>query len=413
MLAANILVANVAYAARLVMPLLLLPVLSHRLDTADYGVYMYAMAVAQWLSLFVEFGFNLSATRQISSAVSHESIAVIVTDTQNARFTLAVCAALPALGLLWSPQFASAPLWVVVAWAYGSLSALVPQYYFQGTQQLRDIAIAELASAAATLILVMTFVGTYNQGVMLPLLVLAPRLATTSYLTLRMRRMLGKVHSGDYSFTSAKQSLSAGLDLFKFQIYVSLYTSFNLILAGQFCSAAQIGAYASADRILRAGLGFFGQISAAVYPKFVAMRAEGNITLHRARLIAIVGMLCLGLLGAATVWMAAPLLSRLLFGRAHELASEILRIQSMVVPAIAISNVISFQFMLVDGQDRSLNRVVLAAAVANVPLCYLLMTHHGVRGGAVSWVVIEWAISAALITMALFQHNFNRNKVSA
>lgn len=403
--------ANAAYAARLVMPLILLPVLSHRLDAAAYGVYMYAMAVAQWLSLFVEFGFNLSATRRVSSVVAPESIAVIVTETQNARFTLAVGAVIPALALLlWSPQFVSAPQWAVVAWAYGALTALVPQYYFQGTHQLRDIAVAELASATVTLILVMTLVSPYNHAVMLPLLVLVPRLATTWYLTQRMCRALGKNSLGIYSFGSAKQSLLAGLDLFKFQIYISLYTSFNIILAGQFFSAGQIGAYASADRILRAGLGFFSQISAAVYPKFVSMRAEGDHTLHRARLIAIGAMLCLGLMGAATLWIVAPLLSALMFGSANELVSDILRIQSVVVPAIAISNVISFHFMLVDGRDRSLNRVVLVAAAVNVPVCFVLMTYYGVRGGAISWVVIEWAIAAVLTTMTLLQHLTNQSK---
>lgn len=413
MLAVNILVANLAYAARLVMPLLLLPVLSHRLDAADYGVYMYAMAVAQWLSLFIEFGFNLSATRQVSAAVTPEAISHIATDTQNARFTLAVGAALPALGLLlWSPQFASAPQWVAVAWAYGALTALVPQYYFQGTHRLRDIAGAELVGAVATLGLVTTLVTPTNQAVMLPLLVLAPRLTTTCYLTLRMRRLLGQACLSGYSFASARRSLSSGLGLFKFQIYVSLYTSFNLILAGHFFSAAQIGAYASADRIMRAGLGFFSQISAAVFPKFVAMRSAGDSNLQRARLIAIGGMLCLGLLGAATVWLAAPMLSRLLFGNAHELAADILRIQAIVVPAIAISSVISIHFLLVDGQDRSLNRVVLVAAAVNVPLCLVLMTCQGIQGTAVSWVVIEWAIAAALIVMALLQHNTHRIKES-
>lgn len=413
MLAVDILAVNVAYAARLVIPLLLLPVLSHRLDAADYGVYMYAMAVGQWLSLFVEFGFNLSATRQVSSAVTLESIARIVNDTQNARFTLAVGAALPALGLLlWSPQFEDAPQWVLAAWAYGALTALVPQYYFQGTHRIRDVASAELAGAVATLGLVTVLVSPANHAMMLPLLVLMPRLATTCFLTLRMWRMLGEARLGGYSYASAKHSLSAGMGLFKFQIYVSLYTSLNLILAGHLFSAAQIGAYASADRIMRAGLGFFSQISAAVYPKFVAMRAAGDNKLQKARLIAIGGMLCLGLLGAAVVWMAAPLMSRLLFGNAHVLAAEILRIQAIVVPAIAISSVISVHFLLVDGQDRSLNRVVLAAAAVNVPLCLILMNHQGVQGGAMAWVIVEWAIAAALVTMALLQHKIHQNKES-
>jgi PST family polysaccharide transporter len=410
----NILVANVAYAARLVMPLLLLPFLSRRLESSDYGHYMYAMAVAQWLGLFIEFGFNLSATREVSAASSPKIIARIVAGTQDARLTLAALAAIPTLALLlWSPQFKLAPQWALVSWFYGALVALVPQYYFQGTHRLRDVALADLVCAAATLATVTALVDRSNVGIVLPVMVLAPRLVSTAFLTRRMQKMLALNREvRGYSFARARRSLAAGIVMFKFQIYVSLYTSFNLILAGWFFSAAQIGAYASADRIIRAGLGFFSQISAAIFPKFVSMRASGNGYLLRARSLVLGGMLGLGLLGSAIVWMAAPTLARLLFGDAHELAGEILRIEAGVVPAIAISSVLSIHYLLVDGQERSLNRVVLTAAAINVPLCVCLMTRLGVRGGAISWVTIEWAISTTLVALVVLRPHANRIKES-
>lgn len=405
MLFINIIATNLAYVARLFAPVLLLPILSHRLDAGTYGVYMYAMAVAQWLSLLIEFGFNLSATRRISAARDSEEISGIVSETQDARLTLALVAGIPAVVLLlWSPQFAAAPQWALVAWAYGALTALVPQYYFQGSHRLRDVAASELSAAMATLALVAGLVTGVNQALMLPVLVLVPRLVTTVYLTRRMWRMLGaNCVARGYSFARARRSLSSGLGLFKFQIYVSLYTSFNLILAGHFFSAAEIGAYASAERIMRAGLGFFGQISAAIFPKFVAMRASGDDALHRARLFAVVGMFCLGIVGAITVWFAAPVMAKLLFGKVHVLAQEILQIEAAVVPAIAISSVLSFHYLLVDGHDRSLSRVVMSAAAINVPLCMYLMGHQGVKGGATLWVIVEWSITLALIAMTLLQ----------
>jgi PST family polysaccharide transporter len=389
----NIVATNFAYLARLLAPLLLLPVLSHRLNATTYGVYMYAMAVAQWLSLLIEFGFNLSATRRISAAHDKGEIADVVCETQDARLTLALAAGVPVAVLLsWSPQFASAPQWAIVAWIYGALAAIVPQYYFQGVHRLRDVAVSEMAGAAVTLALVAGFVSESNQQFALPLFVLVPRFSTTMFLTWRMRRMLPK--SGDpysYSFSRACRSLSAGFEL---------YTSFNLILAGYLFSAAEIGAYASADRVMRAGLGFFGQISAAVFPKFVAMRASGDITLHRMRLIALLIMALLGTLGAVIVWLAAPLLCKLLFGAVHELAQEILRIEVAVIPAIAISSVLSFHYFLVDGRDRSLTRVVMLAAAINVPLCIYLMKRDGVTGGATLWVIVEWSITIALLFLA-------------
>jgi len=404
LLAINILLANFAYAARLVMPLLLLPLLSNRLSASSYGAYMYAMAVAQWFGMLIEFGFNLSATRRISAASDPIEVALIVAETQDARITLAVFATMPAVAmLLWSPQFALMPQWAGVAWLYGVLTGLVPQFYYQGTHRLRDVAIAELVGAVATLVLVTIFVDGLNQGVVLPVTILLPRLITTIYLTFRMQRTLGKNRrAGFYTFVGARRSLFSGMSLFKFQIYASFYTSFNVIVAGYFFSSAEIGAYASADRIMRASLGFFNQISSAIFPKFVSMRASGNQALHKARLLVGLCMIGLGVAGAVALWFAAPVLVRLLFGDLHELTGEILRIQVAVLPAIAISSVISFYFLLVEGQDRVLNRVILTAAVVNVPLCLYLIGHQGLKGGAISWVVVEWAIST-ILSVIIFQ----------
>jgi len=55
-------------AANYLLPLLILPFLVRVLGTDKFGLVMFAQSLAVFLTVFVDFGFNLSGTREISLA---------------------------------------------------------------------------------------------------------------------------------------------------------------------------------------------------------------------------------------------------------------------------------------------------------------------------------------------------------
>ena len=67
-LANNYLSLLVLQAANYLLPLLILPFLVRVLGTDKFGLVMFAQSLAVFLTVFVDFGFNLSGTREISLA---------------------------------------------------------------------------------------------------------------------------------------------------------------------------------------------------------------------------------------------------------------------------------------------------------------------------------------------------------
>ncbi|MBN1086315.1 oligosaccharide flippase family protein [Erwinia aphidicola] len=66
---------NIAYLAlvqvsNFVFPVITLPYLVRTLGVSDYGSIMLSLAIVQYFSLVVDYGFNYSATREIAIAKS-------------------------------------------------------------------------------------------------------------------------------------------------------------------------------------------------------------------------------------------------------------------------------------------------------------------------------------------------------
>mgnify|MGYP003575102494 CR=1 FL=1 len=396
MLAKNIAILTLIYAAKLLVPLLVIPVLARVVDSDSYGIYMYAISFATWLSIFIEYGFNLSSTRDVASSQDLDEISGIVRGTESAKLLLTL-ATLPLLfvALVWLPPFQGASTWAITAWILGVLLAFSPTYYFQGRERLRVVGLAELGSGAAILIGVLTLVNTRDDFVRLPWIILIPRVTATVALIIAMHH--GTVQQSSYrpSLALGWQFIRRGSHFFVFQAAVSLYTTFNVVFLGFFCTPAQVGAYATAEKLMRAGLGFIAQFSAAIFPRLNAIKASNTAKMERLRTATLCGFLVLGLAGIVFTRGISSTVAEFLLGRNFGEVEALLDIMAFVIPAIAMSNVLGLHFLIVDRHEKIFNFIIIAAAFINLALAYFMVTRHGVHGMASAWVCIEWLIAAA------------------
>ena len=78
-----------------IVPLLMLPYLGHVLGAREFGVLAYCQAVAQYMVLLTDYGFNFTATRLVSVKRDHpEGLAEVYTSTFAARLVLVAAALL-------------------------------------------------------------------------------------------------------------------------------------------------------------------------------------------------------------------------------------------------------------------------------------------------------------------------------
>jgi PST family polysaccharide transporter len=404
---------NVAYLyaiqlLRLCLPLALLSVLTKVLTGEQYSVYVYTLACAAWLSIVVEYGFNVSATRRIPVAQSAgpEAVRGVILETQAARWLLAG-ATLPFLAwsTLASSVLAAHSEWAWSAWLLGVMSGMTPTYYFQAVSRLRAVALLEVGGGVLTFAVVLLLIHDPNDFWLLCVVLVLVRLAIWQLLD---RTMLKELKLSRYETLRTGPGLIAlkdGWKIFLVQAAASLYTSFNIVLLGGVSTAYAVAVYGSSERLIRAGVSFIGQATAAIFPRLNTLKASDLGQLSRARRHTLIAFFVGGVVCSPAIWALSPLISDTLFhGKMPELTS-VLRIMALVVPAIAISNVLAIHFLVVDHQENIVNRIVFAAVPISLIAGYMLASKYGAIGMAASWVAVEWLVSLGLATIIYRRHN--------
>ncbi|MBC7380643.1 MAG: oligosaccharide flippase family protein [Burkholderiaceae bacterium] len=398
MIAKNIAYLYVIQLLRLCLPLALLSILTGVLTEPQYSVYVYTLATSAWLSILVEYGFNVSATRRIAAAIAKpEATRAVIVETQSAKWMLAGASL---LFLVWalaqSTVFASYEEWALCAWLLGVMIGMTPTYYYQGTSSLRIVAVLEVVGGLLTFASAFFLVRSSADFGVLCLTLIAVRLIIWQTLERRMF-ILGRLRfSETLASRPGRAALRDGWQIFLVQAAASLYTSFNVVLLGGISSPYAVALYGSSERLIRAGLAFIAQASSAIFPKLNALKANEPEQLGRIRRLTLIAFTLGSLASLPLLYLLAPTISEVLFNNKLPDLPQVIRTMSLVIPAIAISNVLAMQFLVVDHQERILNRVVFSAVPISLVCGYALSLSNGATGMATAWVAVEWYVSISL-----------------
>lgn len=387
---------------RLTLPLLILPIISKAFTSDEFSAYMLCMSAAAWLAILLEYGFSISATKRVArSKGSLRKIGYIVSGVQSAKIILATAcliALLPVSIFIADPNWNI--IWSIAAILLGILMAATPNYYFQGVERVEILGITELFASIFTIALTLIFVSNSSHTARLLAILIAVRLAATAFLHFAMRRQLSEAKKSKFSFIYGLIYLKSLASVFIFQAAVSLYTSFNVVYLGILIGVSHVGAYSTAEKVIRAGLGILGQISLVAFARLNNIKASTPQTLPRVRRTAIFFMV---LVGGAGVILTVTFGPAIAFWLIHDQsgAEKLILIMSAVIPAITMSNVFAYQFILIEGLQKSMNIIIIAAGIMNIPAAYILTKKFGAEGMAISWIVIEYLVATALMVIVI------------
>lgn len=379
----------------MLLPLVAVPFLSRKLEPEGWGLVIFAQSFAGWMSLLLEYGFNLSATREIARHRDKpDELTRIISGITGAILLLAALSAGAALVALFAvPLFRQYPEYLALAWLIGITQAARPLWYFQGVERLyRPAWLNVAARAMATAGIFLWVRGVHDGWKPLVLQIIAGALVAVISLFWMYR----EVAFTRPSLGRAVEALRMGWSMFLFRGAVSLYTTANAFILGLFVPPAMVAFYGGAERLNKAVMAGLDPISQALYPRITHLVATDE---KRAARFARIGLLAIGGLGLAlglAVMAFAPLAVRILLGPRYTESIPVLRVLALLMPLTAISNVIGVQWMLPLGMDRAFNKVIISAGVLNVVLAVFLARRGGPMGMATSVVVAEAFVAIAM-----------------
>jgi PST family polysaccharide transporter len=400
-IARSLLMQNVAalygvQVGRKLIPLVTIPYLARVLGIAGWGKVAFVTAVSEFVVIAIEFGFNLSATREIARhRNSPAACGEVMSGVLGAQALLAlVGVSLAVLASQWIPLLHDNPALLMGGLVYGISQGFAPLWFFQGLERMRLSSALEITGKLGTLCGMFLFIHSpADAWKWMALCGIAPTISTVvalslAYQTIPLRRP---------TFRLVSTALRMGWPMFVFRSAESLYGVGNALLLGLFAGPEIVGYFASAEKISKAAYGLLTPIRDSLFPRLSHLAKTGGMGAAALAKQGAAVMIGGGLLLGAGIFATAPLLIRLVLGGEYAPAVSTLRILAFLPVLLSITNSAGMQWLLPLGKDAVINRIIIMAGLLNLALSLFLAPRFAHIGMAWAVVCSEAFVSVSMV----------------
>lgn len=393
----NIAALSFLQVVMLVLPLLTVPFLTRVMGVDAWGRFALAQVVLNCFCQITAWGFGWSATRKVSALRhDHDALARVLVATWQAQWLLGLAALLVLVPLILCLPFLRADSSLYAAGAGMIIGGvLFPSWFFSGLERMRESAWMQIV--ARVVVVALTFMLIRGpQDVVLLMAITSLGAILPGVFGLYWLRSHFRIDWRASSLRAALAELRDGATLFLSTLSVSFYTTAVPVLLGALAGPAAVAYYSLADRARQAGNAVLAPIAQALFPRmsllFAQDRAAALHLLRRSGALIVLVALCL----SATLWLAAPLIIKILGGQAFLPAVIVLRWLAVLPLVVSLSNIFGVQIMLPNHENRAFTLILGGAGLLSLLIMQPLIAADGALGAALSALITELAVTLAM-----------------
>jgi len=328
------------------LPIFTYPYLIRTIGKEIYGLVIYAQAVVSYLVLMVSFGFNISATKEISIHRDNKlKLSEIISSVLIIKGVLFVVAMIfiTLIVIIVSDIKQHALLFYLTMWLC-IYELIFPVFYFQGIEKMKYITYLTLVSRLLFLTLIFVFVHSKQDYLKVPILsgVGAIIAGLLSQYILYKDGIYIKFQSIStlkyYIKNSYVMALANASNAFKY--------NFNLILVKLFFSYSEVAYFDLALKISNIGNAFLDLISQTIFPK-MSREKDSNFLVNVIKI-----SLLISLLFILFIQFFSNQIVILLGGADMLSAVNILRVIVFFIPIYILGALLGRNCLIVHGFDK-------------------------------------------------------------
>jgi polysaccharide transporter, PST family len=391
----NVIALYGVQACTYALPLLTFPYLAHVLGPSGWGVVVFAQAIGDVIASVVEYGFDISASRETSRQRSDpKRLSALISGVLGAKVLLAmVCIA----GAIFSRRFTHhvapslALFWASTIW--GVCQGINMLWFFQGLERMRLASVLEIGGKVLATLSIFLLVHKPEDGWKVMGAQCVGCVVAHGVTVVLAYREVGFQWPTPSSVWNA---LRLGGSMFLFRAVQSLSGSVNRLVLGTVAPVAVLGEYAGAERITRVFQQGMWPVNQALYPKMTQQAQNNPGNAMKTVRLSLLFLGALGLIFGLAIFFGGSLLVHLVLGQAFQNSVPVLRVFALWIPLVALSTVIIFQLLLPNQLDKEFNIVNFTAALVGIGAALLLAPRFSAIG-------IAWsAVIAQLYTLVAF-----------
>jgi len=397
-LLSNMFFLTLLQGVNFLLPIATFPYLVRVLGVENFGLLSFATAITMYFQIVVDYGFNLTATREISlNRHKLDKITEIFNSVLMIKFMLLCLSALVLIILIIGVPVLRAYWWIYVL-SFGIVigQALFPLWFFQGIEKMKYVSIFNIISKLVFTLAVFLFVKSTDDLFWVPIFnsfgfILS---GASALLVIRFKYQVKfKLQSSENLIYYIK----AGWYVFVSNLSVSLYTFSTTILLGFFTNNVIVGYYSIGDKLITAIKSINNPVAQAFFP-FISKKSieskEATLLLLNKIMLWSGGLM---FFISLTVFLFSDFLIDVLFGLKSVESILVLRILAIVPFLATLDMVLGTLNMQVFQKNKEYSFVILSAGIINLILSVFLITYYQHIGAAVSVLTVELFITFSIV----------------
>lgn len=334
------------------------PYLIHVLGKELFGLVVFAQAIISYLVVLVSFGFNISATKEISvNRNNKEKLSQVFSSILILKGILFLISfGILAVCVNFIPKAQDYKLLFFFSMFACFYEFIYPSWFFQGVEKMKYIALITLTSKFTFLFLLFIFVKSQADYLLVPLLngigsIIAG--AISIYIVINQEKV-------SFAFQPIKRLRTyfyESLAFFISNVSIQIYTNANKVIIGSFLGMTEVAYYDLAEKVVLILKLPQSILTQAIFPKiskelnfnFIKkmfyFSTSGNFLLYLMSLI------------------FAPLIVYFLGNGIMKESANLLRLLALTIPINGISSFLSIQILIPFGYKKIYIKVITSSLV--------------------------------------------------
>lgn len=268
----NTIMLYIMNIAQLILPLVTLPYLTRVLTVDNYGVVNYVKSIMTYMQIIIEFGFILSATKDIVKAGNDKKIIGEITGNVILGKILLSLLSLIVLIIftIFVPILRNNVAFTMLSFIPIFLSTFLIDFFFRGIEKMEVITIRYIVMKSISTLLTFLFVRGNGDLLMIPILDIIGNVVAILLVWKEVYKLGIKL-----SFGTIKDIWDSIADSFLYFISSMASTAFgalNTLLVGILLSSKEVAYWSLAMQILGAIQALYTPINNGIYPEMVKER---------------------------------------------------------------------------------------------------------------------------------------------
>lgn len=355
-------------AIKYIFPLLLIPYLTRVLEPDGYAVYAYVVSFMSFAQTFIDFGFNLSGTKEAAVAKNGEELGLIAGGITQARLLLSLAAGLMCL-LVGSfiPILRANIIYAVLAFIAVCGRSLAPDFIFQGKEEMAPLTIRYLVSKTTSTVLTLLIVDSSSDLCWIPVLDIFASLIALAWSFAAANRLFGVRLSWMNPPGVLKELSCSGYYCLSNMASTAFSGIITLLIGIAITDTAQISYWSLAMTAVNAVQALYSPIINSLYPHMVA---GGDFGFAKKLIVISVPFI---VAGTVLFIFLSRVIVFILGGPEYLEGAYILRLVSPVLVFSFYGMMLGWPVLGAMGRVKELTRTTVVSSLASVAMLLLTM----------------------------------------